>query len=79
MKHPELSQEERVVIVPDPMYFGARADPPLAGAGWVWRYFVPCDGYRLEPEDAKPAYEPDNFMARDKATIWDALKDAARK
>jgi hypothetical protein len=79
MKHPELSHDEHMVIVPDPMYFGARADPPPAGPGWAWRYFVPCDGYRLEAEGARPTYEPDNFMAHDKTAIWDALKEAARK
>jgi hypothetical protein len=78
MRHPELSDEEHPVIVPDPMYFGARADPPPAAPGRVWRYFMPCDGYRLEREDATPAYQPDDFMAVDKAAIWDALQDVAK-
>jgi hypothetical protein len=79
LKHPELSHDDHVVIVPDPTYFGARADPPPAWPGWVWRYFVPCNGYRLAREGSTTAYEPDDFMAADKSTIWDALKEAAQK
>ena len=78
LKHPELSEDDSPVIVPDPTYFGARADPPPAPRGLVWRYFMPCDGYRLEREEATTAYAPDDFMTVDKAAIWDALKDVAK-
>ena len=78
MQHPELSDEDRPVIVPDPTYFGARADPPPSPPGAIWRYFVPCDGYRLERDGTAPGYEPDNFRGIDKAAIWDAITDVAR-
>jgi len=78
LRHPKLSEDDCPVIVPDPTYFGARADPPPAWPGRVWRYVAECDGYRLEREGQASVYEPDDFMAIDKAAIWDALKDVAQ-
>jgi len=77
-KHSDFSDDQHPVIVPDRTYFGARADPPPAPPGWVWLYYVPCDGYRLEREGAMPVYQPDDFLHADKGAIWKAVTEVAR-
>jgi hypothetical protein len=78
MMHPELSDGESTVIVPDPTYFGARADPPPAPRGRVWRSVAPCGGYRLEEAGRPRGYEPDRFAEADPGAIWDAVREIGR-